>query len=54
MLGDDYYRTVYTNIFKMDNPEKEYFVEVTDLSKEEYGGKVAGKFASVRLIPIDE
>ena len=54
LLGDDYYRTVYTNIFKMDNPEKEYFVEVTDISKEDYGEKVAGRFASVRLIPIDE
>ncbi len=54
MIGENYYRTVRTNILKMDNPKHEYFVEVIDINSNVVGDKVTGCFASVRLIPIED
>lgn len=53
--GDNSFYTIHTNIFKMDNPKKEYFFEVSTIINEKFvGEKGVCSFRSVRLIPIDE
>lgn len=55
MFGGNNYRATHTNILNIDNPEKEYFLEVTEAIEQKIvGEKVIYNTASVRLIPINE